>query len=471
MLTSRQNVYRYAYLVRNIGKEGHPFSDLLPQSENLALDTSSRLFNQWSLFWDTSRPILLEKTPENFLMGDYLQNIFGRQRTQFVFIMRHPLVWALAIEKWISIEFVSLRTVEDRVAFWFECMTRATTQLPSLQDAVVLQLEAISGSTTMQQDTSRQLLCRTLRHLGEQNQQATADAPAAPTRPITSNAILSSSLAYVTCWLTGLEFKASLRRCTQRKAFHDPAYRSHSELLAVENIWRLNRMGRHNELHANTFGYSFTPFLNMAKRSIDTMRRTRIDVGDPAASAAQLGVHIQPILVATHLRPHLSVTSPEPHTHDIDKNATSYSSSVLLVYHKLGFDSDKPTGMDIRMGQIMESLIDLRVQVHFLCHCHVETSQLSPFSGDVVVYFGSLKQQYEEATHATPFRFAFIFFTTLTMSVHQRMTSGDNEWHLEPKYQLPEEQVLAWLHRDYPDNRADKQSCFKVHRKGSTQLF
>ena len=63
----------------------------------------------------------------------------------------------------------------------------------------------------------------------------------------------------------------------------------------------------------------------------------------------------------------------------------------------------------------------------------------------------STLQQYQMAVAAAPVRHAFIFFTTLTMSVHQRMVQGDVSWHTEPKEQLPEEQVLAWLHRDFPE--------------------
>ena len=45
-------------------------------------------------------------------MGPFLQAAFGAPRTSFVFVMRHPLVWALAIEKWIQPEFGALRVAE-----------------------------------------------------------------------------------------------------------------------------------------------------------------------------------------------------------------------------------------------------------------------------------------------------------------------------------------------------------------------
>ena len=75
------------------------------------------------------------------------------------FVMRHPLVWALAIEKWIFHDFTALRTVEERVDFWFGVMSRATEQLPQLRDVIVLQLETAGASPDLQLGVSRHLLC------------------------------------------------------------------------------------------------------------------------------------------------------------------------------------------------------------------------------------------------------------------------------------------------------------------------
>ena len=121
--------------------------------------SATRLYAQWSVWWDTARPVLVEKTPENLLMGSFLQAAFGAPRTSFVFVMRHPLVWALAIEKWIQPEFGALRVAEERVAFWFECMERMASRIHELRDAVLLQLETASVSEEVQR-AARRVLCR-----------------------------------------------------------------------------------------------------------------------------------------------------------------------------------------------------------------------------------------------------------------------------------------------------------------------
>ena len=150
--------------------------------------TGERLYAQWSLFWDTSKPVLLEKTPENLFMGPYLQASFGAPSTRFVFVMRHPLIWALAIEKWIFADFVKLRTVEDRIAFWFDTMTRAIESMPQLHDAMLIQLESASASIDMQLGIARHLLCSGDRD-GNRSHGATVRLDADETREILSSSI------------------------------------------------------------------------------------------------------------------------------------------------------------------------------------------------------------------------------------------------------------------------------------------
>ncbi|KAL3896153.1 MAG: hypothetical protein SGPRY_013335, partial [Prymnesium sp.] len=437
-----QNVYRYMYLVRDIGRDRKHFSELLPREEDASPSTASRLYGQWALFWDTSRPILLEKTPENLLMGPYLQATFGRSRTRFVFIMRHPLVWALAIEKWISPEFASLRTVEERVGFWFAAMSRAARQLPTLSHAVVLQLELLATSANLQLALSRHLLCS---HPSLAAHLAKLPTPRAPGD---SSSILAGSLAYVSCWLSGYEFKTSPRHCVRRKPIHDPAFGAHLSQLFTENSWRLKQMEDFDEVQANSFGYSFQPFVQLASLSQQGVRGVRVRTEASAREQAeQLGVSVRPLLLLPQLRSHLVVGSRGAEV-GTSKHAPP-AMHVLLAYHKMGFDSEKPTGMDIRMGQIVESLVMLRVRVHFVCHCVVDVSQLSPFGEGVIIYFGSLEQQYQQARAAAPFAHALLFFTTLTMFVHGRMAQGIPDWQLEPTQLLPEEQLLYWLRKDY----------------------
>mgnify|MGYP006147658667 CR=1 FL=1 len=220
-----QGAYPYVYLVRDVGKNGRNLDGLILEPHSASPRAGAQLLKEWSLFWDTTRPKLLEKTPENFLMGPFLQAAFGPSTTRFAFVMRHPLVWALAIEKWVFADFTALRTVEDRVGFWFECMTRMVQQLPQLRDAMVMQLETVSASVDLQLTVAHHLLCTSgINDTDTRLRQPDDD----------SSAILSSSLAYVTCWLSGMEFKTSVRRCATRRSFRDPAFRLQPPLSGVD---------------------------------------------------------------------------------------------------------------------------------------------------------------------------------------------------------------------------------------------
>jgi len=93
--------YRYAVWDAKFGRLpallAHP-SRLSPLLTNA---TREQLWDEWRQFWST-RParVLLDKSPENVLMAPFLEALLGRRRVGFVFVMRHPLSWALVAAKW-----------------------------------------------------------------------------------------------------------------------------------------------------------------------------------------------------------------------------------------------------------------------------------------------------------------------------------------------------------------------------------
>ena len=192
----------------------------------------------------------------------------------------------------------------------------------------------------------------------------------------------------------------------------------------------------------------------MAQMPTPTLLRMRLTADAPLGWARQLGVvptyHVvralvRPLLVAFPSNRVASALRPTAAPADVAP-LVPQRKSIIVVYHKMGGDKDRPSGMDIRMNQIVSGLVAMRFAVHFVCHCDVHPSQLSPFEPSVVIYMGTLKQQFEQAVAAaTPMRAVLIFYTTLTMHVHQRMLNGE-DWHLEPTSQLPEEQVLEMVH-------------------------
>jgi hypothetical protein len=61
-------------------------------------ENAETLYREWSRYWDTSRPMLMEKSPPNLIRMRFLQALFPE--SAFVVIMRHPIPVSLATQKW-----------------------------------------------------------------------------------------------------------------------------------------------------------------------------------------------------------------------------------------------------------------------------------------------------------------------------------------------------------------------------------
>jgi Sulfotransferase family len=61
-------------------------------------ENTSKLFEEWSRYWDLSKPYLLEKSPPNLIRTRFLQALFPD--SYFVVIMRHPIPVTLATQPW-----------------------------------------------------------------------------------------------------------------------------------------------------------------------------------------------------------------------------------------------------------------------------------------------------------------------------------------------------------------------------------
>jgi len=59
-----------------------------------------QLLNQWGIFWDVRRPVLMEKSPSNLVIAPFLHRLWGlgldRSPARFLFVQRHPIAVALA---------------------------------------------------------------------------------------------------------------------------------------------------------------------------------------------------------------------------------------------------------------------------------------------------------------------------------------------------------------------------------------
>jgi hypothetical protein len=102
-----QTVYPAARAYGGAGK--FAFAPAAHLTESSALATSAnalKLRQEWSTWWDVSRPVLVEKSPTNLISTRFLQALFPGAR--FVVITRHPIAVTLATQRWSKTSIDSL---------------------------------------------------------------------------------------------------------------------------------------------------------------------------------------------------------------------------------------------------------------------------------------------------------------------------------------------------------------------------
>ena len=84
-------------------------------SELLSPENIRRLKASWHPYWDNSKSIFVEKTPENFLMARFLQA--GFPNAYFVVIKRHPVPVSMAGQRWT----VNVTSLNRMFQHWLQC--------------------------------------------------------------------------------------------------------------------------------------------------------------------------------------------------------------------------------------------------------------------------------------------------------------------------------------------------------------
>lgn len=122
--------------------------------------TGENLMASWSPYWDTSRRLLLEKSPANLIMGRYLQAAFPG--SAFVVVVRHPVVVALALQKWNPLivarngrRRASLTTM---LANWVRAQRLLLEDAPRLHRLHVLRYEDLVADPAAQLEPIARLL-------------------------------------------------------------------------------------------------------------------------------------------------------------------------------------------------------------------------------------------------------------------------------------------------------------------------
>ncbi len=109
-----QTVYPPAYVYGGPGVFG--FSAEMHQDEthpDCTREHASKLFREWSPYWDLSCQYLLEKSPPNLTKAPFLQGLFPH--SAFIMLSRHPVAVALATRKW------SLSSLQSLIEHWLVC--------------------------------------------------------------------------------------------------------------------------------------------------------------------------------------------------------------------------------------------------------------------------------------------------------------------------------------------------------------
>jgi hypothetical protein len=100
-----------------------------------------QLFQDWSRYWDLTKPILAEKTPANLIRSRFLQTIFPN--SGFIFLMRHPVANALATSKWTGPSWMPMTTL---ISNWLASYKILFSDLQNINTAIVLKYEDFSSN-------------------------------------------------------------------------------------------------------------------------------------------------------------------------------------------------------------------------------------------------------------------------------------------------------------------------------------
>jgi hypothetical protein len=134
-----QHVYDRARLHGGPGRFAFsPRAHLTEDSELATPASAVSMLASWEPYWDTSRPVLLEKSPPNLLMTRFLQKLFPN--ASFVVITRHPVVVALSTSKWVR-----FGRLDTSVEHWLTAHETFAADRVHLDRVHVLKYEDVVG--------------------------------------------------------------------------------------------------------------------------------------------------------------------------------------------------------------------------------------------------------------------------------------------------------------------------------------
>jgi hypothetical protein len=129
-----QSLYPPAKVYGGPGVFGFSQEMHLTETSPLVSETNRRkLFADWAKHWDTSRTVLLEKSPPNLLKTRFLQAMFPD--ACFLIITRHPIATSYATQKWSKTPVLSL------LQHWICCHRIFSEDRAHLKRCMILRYE------------------------------------------------------------------------------------------------------------------------------------------------------------------------------------------------------------------------------------------------------------------------------------------------------------------------------------------
>jgi hypothetical protein len=131
-----QSVYPQSGTHGEPGRFGFKRAAHLTEHSSLVTEANRRkLFAEWAVRWDGSKPFLLEKSPPNVVRTRFLQAMFPNSK--FIVLRRHPIPVALATRSW------SHSTVFSLVRHWVVCHEIWRADRPRIRHVMELTYERL----------------------------------------------------------------------------------------------------------------------------------------------------------------------------------------------------------------------------------------------------------------------------------------------------------------------------------------
>jgi hypothetical protein len=136
-----QTVYPAAKVFGGPGRFGFDARSFMDESHPLVSKVNAeRLYSQWANYWDTTKHVLIEKSPPNLVRTRFLQALFPN--SCFILILRHPIAVSYATMKW------SKTSVKSILEHTLICYERILQDLPYLNKVYVLRYEDLVMNPT-----------------------------------------------------------------------------------------------------------------------------------------------------------------------------------------------------------------------------------------------------------------------------------------------------------------------------------